>query len=150
MKASLIIYCLFLLLPIVGGQNIVPNQGFEYCRIPINDWMLTDAQFNECMINWYSPNSGSPDILQRNEVSRMRHVRPDVNIQSYSPRNENVMVGLKLFGCEDGDHCKEYIQIRLREGLQIGQQYHLSVWTNTITLQFVSTTRRLERTREHR
>lgn len=133
MKASLFNYFIFLFLPIVSGQNIVPNHSFEYCRIPINDWMLTDNQFNECMINWFSPNSGSPDILQRSELGRMRHVRPNVNIQSYSPNSENVMVGLKLFGCEDGDHCKEYIQVQLRERLQIGQQYYFSVWTKPIS-----------------
>lgn len=114
------------------GQNLIPNQGFEYCRIPINDWMLTDAQFNECMINWFSPNSGSPDILQKDELKRMRHIRPNVNIQSYSPRSGKVMVGLKLFGCEDGDHCKEYIQIRLRERLQIGTQYYFEAWAKPI------------------
>lgn len=130
---NLFLFCFVALLQqIVVGQNLVPNPGFEYCRIPINNWMFTNVEFDDSMINWFSPNSGSPDILQLKELGRMRHARPNVAIASYRPRSGNVMVGLKLLGCEGGEHCKEFLQVAFRDSLEIGRRYYFEVWTKPI------------------
>ncbi|MGH1434668.1 MAG: OmpA family protein [Lewinella sp.] len=132
MKNTLLFCLAFLVKQAAFGQNLVPNPGFEYCVTPINNWILSDISFNKLMINWFSPNSGSPDILQKPELGRMRNERPNVDIDTYSPRNGNVMIGLKLVGCNDGDHCKEYLQVALKEHLEIGEKYYFEVWTKPI------------------
>lgn len=132
MKNILLFCFVFLVKQAAFGQNLVPNEGFEYCVTPINNWILSDISFNKLMINWFSPNSGSPDILQKPELGRMRNERPNVDIDSYSPRNGKVMIGLKLVGCNDGDHCKEYLQVALKERLEIGEKYYFEIWTKPI------------------
>jgi outer membrane protein OmpA-like peptidoglycan-associated protein len=130
---NIFLFCFVALVQqIAVGQNLVPNPGFEYCRIPINNWMFTNMEFDDSMINWFSPNSGSPDILQLKELERMRFARPKIDIASYRPKRGNVMVGLKLFGCEGGEYCKEFLQVAFRDSLQIGRRYYFEVWTKPI------------------
>lgn len=43
------------------------------------------------------------------------------------------MAGITLYGCEGGKpHCREYLQIQLREPLVVGQRYEMSLWVNHI------------------
>ena len=43
------------------------------------------------------------------------------------------MVGLKTYGCAtQTSHCKEYLQIKLKEPLQPGERYAIEYWVNPI------------------
>ena len=42
------------------------------------------------------------------------------------------MVGLKLYGCPQTMHCKEHIQVQLREPMHKGYQYEVEYWVKPI------------------
>ena len=93
------------------SQNLVPNPGFEDCTREVNNWIGNYRSFGNAVEHWFSPNEGSPDVLQRKYIGNMFIKRPKVNLSPYEPRSGDVIIGFKLFGCEGGAHCKEYIQI---------------------------------------
>ena len=116
----------------VQCQNLVPNPGFENCTREVNNWIGNYRSFGNAIENWSSPNEGSPDILQRKFIGNMFIKRPKVNLSPYQPRNGDVILGLKLYGCEGGAHCKEYIQTELTQALEKGKKYHVSFWVKSI------------------
>ena len=131
MKFSFFIY-LFFTTYFLYSQNIIPNPSFEYCKRPINNWIATHILFEKSMNDWFVPNEGSPDILQKKYLGKFFFKRPKVNLVPYSPKNGDVMIGLKLYGCENGQHCKEYIQTKLKESLKKGKKYYLEFWVKPI------------------
>ncbi len=119
---------------LIHAQNLVPNGSFETITKPSERWMGTYADFKRFMSNWHSPNQGSPDVLHVDYLSKLIPQRPNVDIIPHRPRTGNVMSGIKTYGCEKRtQHCKEYLQIRLRTPLIPGVKYYGEFWVNPIS-----------------
>ncbi len=110
-------------------ENIVPNPGFEtYSGTPIG-WFYKGQHFTDVMKYWDSATAASPDVFG-----------PKVRVPAHwaakgfgkqSPHLGESMVGITSYGCEEGKpHCREYIQIQLKEPLVIGQGYYAEFYVS--------------------
>lgn len=116
------------------AQNLVPNSSFEKVSQITNGWITTDLVFEQRMDNWTSPNQGSPDILFEKLLAKMSPTRRGVDLSPHQPRTGNMMVGIKTYGCQSNtQHCKEYIQIKLKASIKKGKQYFVEFWVNPMS-----------------
>lgn len=117
--------------PPVEMSNIVPNPSFErYSGIPLG-WFYKGKHFSDVMKYWNAPTGASPDIFGP-KVRIPKHWA-DKGFGKQPPRTGNSMVGLTIYGCEEGKpHCREYIQIHLKEPLVLGQNYYFEFWVNRL------------------
>ena len=110
-----------------GQQNIIPNSGFEeFGGYPIG-WYYKGTDFDDVMRYWVSPTIASPDAYG----SRVRVPASwaEKGFGKQSPHSGQSMVGITLFGCGSGKpHCREYIQIQMKEPLVVGQHYLVEFW----------------------
>jgi OmpA-OmpF porin, OOP family len=125
----------FLLLPFVlFGQeaeladNIIPNPGFEkYSSTPIG-WFYNGNHFSSVMKYWFSATTASPDVF--GPKVRVPAQWAAKGFGEQEARSGESMIGITTYGCENGKpHCREYIEIQLKEPLVIGQQYYAEFWT---------------------
>ena len=112
-------------------ENIVPNGGFEqYAATPIG-WFYKGQHFTNVMKFWSSPTAASPDIF--GPKVRVPAHWADKGFGKMKPHGGESMVGLTLYGCDDGKpHCREYIQIQLKEPLVPSQGYYFEFWVNKL------------------
>ena len=110
------------------AENIVPNPGFEmYSSTPIG-WFYKGSHFTSVMKYWGSASAASPDVF--GPKVRVPAHWADKGFGQQKARQGHSMVGITVYGCEDGKpHCREYIQIQLKEPLVVGQVYHAEFWT---------------------
>lgn len=110
-------------------ENIVPNPGFEqYASAPIG-WFYKGQHFTNTMKYWSSPTAASPDVFGP-KVKVPAHWAEKGFGQQKAHKGVS-MVGITAYGCGDGKpHCREYIQIQLKEPLVIGQHYYIEFWVN--------------------
>ncbi len=111
------------------NENIVPNPSFEkYASTPIG-WFYKGQHFTDVMKYWSSATGSSPDVFGTNIRVPAHWAAKGFGQQN--PRTGESMVGVTLYGCEEGKpHCREYIQIQLREPLVIGQNYSVELFTS--------------------
>jgi len=111
------------------NENIVPNPSFEkYASTPIG-WFYKGQHFTDVMKYWSSATGSSPDVFGT-KIRVPAHWAAK-GFGQQNPRTGASMVGITLYGCEDGKpHCREYIQIQLREPLVIGQNYSVELYTS--------------------
>jgi len=115
------------------AQNLVPNPSFERVNEITDRWMGTFSKFNRAMKFWNSPTQGSPDLLFLKVKDRMYPPRDGFDLNPYFPRTGKMMVGIKTYGCaEKIMHCKEYLQITLKQPLQAGAEYYLEFYVNPV------------------
>jgi len=110
-----------------GQRNIVPNPGFEMLSMPPIGWFYKGKHFTKVMKYWSSPTEASPDVFG-----------PKVRVPSHWARygfgdlqakSGKYFTGITVYGCKKGKpHCREYIQIQLKEPLVIGQRYYVEMW----------------------
>ena len=115
---------------LVTSQELIPNGGFEsFHYIPMK-WSTSGSDFTGILEHWSSPTQASPDAYG-----------PGIDIPSFwkkqgfgfiTPIQGNGFVGLTLYGCTGKPHCREYVQVRMKEKLVPGQQYELSFWTSPL------------------
>ena len=107
--------------------NIVPNGGFEaYSGAPIG-WFYKGQHFSTVMKYWDSPTGASPDVFGPRVRVPSHWAKKGFGAQK--PLGGKSMVGVTIFGCGGGKpHCREYIQIQLKEPLVVGQRYNASFW----------------------
>ncbi len=111
----------------VAYENLVPNPGFEKFSAPVIGWFYKGAHFSSVMKYWSSPTGASPDIF--GSKVRVPQKWKDKGFGNCSPHGGLNMVGITTYGCEDGKpHCREYIQIQLKEALVKNQTYYLEFW----------------------
>jgi OmpA-OmpF porin, OOP family len=115
-----------------GADNLIPNPSFEqFDKYPIG-WFYKGADFDRVMSYWKSPTGASPDAY-----SPKVHVPADWVAQGFgqaAPHSGQAMAGITTYGCVNGkSHCREYVQIQLREPLVIGQEYELRFWAKSLT-----------------
>ncbi len=107
--------------------NIVPNPGFElYANTPIG-WYYKAEHFNTALKYWTSPTGTSPDAYS--PKVRVPETWAEKGFGKLKPHGGNSMVGITVFGCENGKpHCREYVQIQLLEPLVPSQNYVLEFY----------------------
>jgi len=116
---------------ITNAQNLVPNASFEKITKVAMNWTLNDQIFESRMEMWTTPNLGSPDIFSNIVMDKIRPKRAGVKLESHKARTGKNMVGIKTYGCAIyTQHCKEYIQIKLKKSIEKGEQYYIEFWVN--------------------
>ena len=118
----------FILLFLVAGflglaQNLVPNGGFEsFTKCP-DDLTHRDTETgSEIIPHWIKPSGGTADYYNR--CSKNIKVRvPDNQFANIEPKQGDGYMGLLLV-----DEVQEYIQVELKEPLEAGMIYTLSLW----------------------
>lgn len=111
--------------------NLVPNAGFEQFSILPHGWFYRGSDFTALIKDWSSASEASPDVYG-----------PDINppdtwknrgFGEKRPRSGQYMVGITAFGCNQGKpHCREYVQVNLKEPLVPGQAYHVEFWASPL------------------
>jgi OmpA-OmpF porin, OOP family len=108
-------------------DNLVPNSGFELTDSYPIGWYYKGKDFDKVMKYWESPTGASPDAYT--PKVRVPNSWAEQGFGKQKPHTGQNMVGITLYGCENGKpHCREYIQIQLKEPLVIGQTYSFEVW----------------------
>lgn len=116
---------------ITETKNIVPNSSFErYSSTPIG-WFYKGKHFTDVIKYWSSATGSSPDVF--GPKVRVPAHWASKGFGKQKARSGESMVGITVYGCKDGKpHCREYIQIQLREPLVIGQNYSASFFVSNL------------------
>jgi OmpA-OmpF porin, OOP family len=108
-------------------DNLVPNPSFELTDAYPIGWYYKGKDFDKVMKYWESPTSASPDAYT--PKVRVPASWAENGFGKQTAHTGKNMVGVTLYGCADGKpHCREYIQIQLKEPLVIGQTYAFELW----------------------
>lgn len=112
-------------------ENLVPNPSFErFSRVPIG-WFYKGKNFSDVMKYWNAPTGASPDIFGPKVIVPKHWEEKGFGRQM--ARTGSTLVGITSYGCEEGKpHCREYLQIQLKESLVIGQKYHFEFWVSSL------------------
>ncbi len=114
-------------------DNLIPNPSFEKVRIIDRKWCGNHSSFDDKMHEWTSPTLTSPDLLFDKYLNQMEPERDNVDFGECRPRTGRLMVGIKTYGCINRVyHCKEYIQVKLKENIEQGRCYKYGFWVSTI------------------
>jgi OmpA-OmpF porin, OOP family len=118
-----------------GGvkSNIVPNPSFEeFHGFPIG-WYYKGKDFDDVVQYWTSATTASPDVY--GPKVRVPATWAEKGFGKQQPHTGQSMAGITLFGCGTGKpHCREYIQIQLKEPLVVGQTYKVEFWVGHLPL----------------
>lgn len=97
-----------------SGQNLVPNTSFEKFK-------KTPDQNNnlQSVLNWYNPSIGSPEIINKDDVTDP--ILPPIDIRSGANSCR-----LAVFS----NHNVEYIGSALNYNLKVGSKYYVEFWVN--------------------
>lgn len=128
-QITLIVFYVLSVNPILSQENLIPNPGFEgYLETPFK-WFYRGSDFDKVLQYWNSPTPASPDVYGPG-ISPPREWK-SMGFGAQKAKSGKSMVGLTLYGCEDGKpHCREYIQVLLNEALIPGQNYHIEFWAS--------------------
>lgn len=127
----LLVIGLLLLATQSGGQNLIPNSGFEEHKARPLSWFNTGEHFTRVIRDWYAPTVTSPDAY--GPRVRIPKFWQQKGFGAESPKTGSGMAGITLFGCVDGKpHCREYLAVPLKEPLQIGKRYQLSFYVQRL------------------
>ena len=110
-----------------ASENLVPNPSFErFSATPIG-WFYKGEHFTRVMREWSAATAASPDVF--GPKVRVPSAWAEKDFGKQAPHSGGAMAGLTLYGCADGKpHCREYVQVRLREALVPGQTYEVSAY----------------------
>lgn len=114
------------------NDNLVPNESFErFSSTPIG-WFYKGSHFTDVMKYWSSATGTSPDIFGKKV--RVPGQWAEKGFGDQQAHSGNSMVGITVYGCEDGKpHCREYLQIQMKEPLVIGQNYQVEFWVSQLS-----------------
>ena len=113
----------------IKSQNIVPNASFENYASPPIGWFYKGPHFTRVLRYWSAATAASPDVFGPKVRVPEHWAEKDFGLQEV--RTGESMVGITVFGCEEGKpHCREYLQIQLEESLVKGQNYYAEFWTS--------------------
>lgn len=119
-------------MPEIGSStNLVPNPGFErFSASPIG-WFYKGEHFTNVMKYWSAPTAASPDVF--GPKVRVPESWAEKGFGKQAPHNGGAMAGITAYGCDEGKpHCREYLQIQLKEPLVVGQQYYVEMWVSML------------------
>ena len=114
-----------------GQENLVPNAGFEeFDGFPIG-WYYKGSDFDEVIKYWSSPTTASPDVY--GSRVRVPSSWSEKGFGKQTPHGGQSMAGITVYGCSNGKpHCREYIQIQLKEPMVVGQTYVFELWVASL------------------
>ena len=113
----------------VVQENIIPNPSFEKYASPPIGWFYKGKHFTSVMKYWNAPTGASPDIF--GPKVRVPAQWAEKGFGEQEAHSGVSMSGITAYGCENGKpHCREYIQIQLKEPLVAGQQYYAEFWVS--------------------
>ncbi|MCP4438909.1 MAG: OmpA family protein [Aureispira sp.] len=128
-----LILCCFLLFSVslaYTQHNLVANGSFERLNVARGNWATAADEFNQGMKHWKSGSLGSPDIFIDKFLGRYSK-RGSIDIQAHQPRTGRIMAGIKTYGYSIGTtNTKEYLQIKLRKPMLMGEKYYVEFWVN--------------------
>ena len=111
--------------------NLIPNPGFEEFNMFPLGWYYKGAHYTEIVRFWSSPTGASPDAYGPNVIVPSSWRKNGFGRQK--PYEGKSMSGITLYGCKNGKpHCREYLQVSLKENLIPGQRYELSFYYSTL------------------
>lgn len=135
MNTKITFYTAFLLLfhtalcaqMVALGKNLVPNSGFEKFSAPPIGWFYKGQHFTRLVSFWSSPTAASPDAFGPTVMVPLQW--KEKGFGEINPKEGQAMAGITAYGCEGGKpHCREYLQVKLEQPLEIGQTYQLAFW----------------------
>lgn len=108
-------------------NNIIPNPSFEtYSAVPIG-WFYKGQHFTRVMKYWSAATTASPDVF--GPGVRVPTVWAQKGFGNQFSHTGKSMIGMTVYGCDNGKpHCREYVQIQMKEPLVIGQEYYVEFW----------------------
>lgn len=113
------------------GENLVPNPGFEEFSIMPHGWFYRGRDFTALVKDWSSASAASPDMY--GPKITVPDSWKEKGFGKKKPRSGLYMAGITAFGCNQGKpHCREYIQVNLKEPLIPGQAYHVEFWASPL------------------
>ncbi len=115
----------------VGQDNLIPNPGFEeFDGFPIG-WYYKGSDFDDVVKYWSSPTTASPDAY--GSRVRVPSSWAEKGFGRQTPHSGQCMAGITVYGCSNGKpHCREYVQIQLKEPLVVGQSYVFEAWVASL------------------
>ena len=115
----------------IGQDNLIPNPGFEeFDGFPIG-WYYKGSDFDDVVKYWSSPTTASPDAY--GSRVRVPSSWAEKGFGKQTPHSGQNMAGITVYGCSNGKpHCREYVQIQLKEPLVVGQNYVFEVWVASL------------------
>ncbi|MEL6989160.1 MAG: OmpA family protein, partial [Bacteroidota bacterium] len=98
-----------------------------YSGFPLG-WFYKGSHFTDLVKYWDSPTQASPDVFgPRIHVPQFWKEK---GFGEKEAKEGSSMIGITVFGCKDGKpHCREYVQVRLKDPLVVGQNYEISFFT---------------------
>jgi outer membrane protein OmpA-like peptidoglycan-associated protein len=133
---NLLIFAFFLTQLAASGQftegglpNLVPNPSFEeFHGFPIG-WYYKGTDFDDVVSYWTSATIASPDVY--GPRVRVPSSWAEKGFGRQTPHTGQAMSGITVYGCANGKpHCREYMQIQLKEPLVAGQTYQVEFWVS--------------------
>ncbi|MFD1552027.1 hypothetical protein DNU06_00995 [Putridiphycobacter roseus] len=137
MKIMLLIWTLFF--SFIGiSQNLVPNPSFEnYNSLPCS-FVLSQAGFNNAMIDWMMPTYGTSDIFSTTLATSCYSAALSINTDAIGqqlPRTGNIMSMVNTYGlgCGTGTGApdyREYLEVPLISPLVLGTTYYAEMYVS--------------------
>ncbi len=121
---------------VLTAQNLVPNGSFEeYTQCP--EYFDGVNPISSWLINWYSPNTGSPDYY--NACSEIEALNFGADVPANAVGFQNAHSGLAYSGLFTNGDCasqsnknlyREYLQVELSESLIFDSIYRISFFVS--------------------
>jgi hypothetical protein len=130
MKIVFALFALFVSLPSVFAQNLVPNPSFEEYENCENSNVQTAMEY---VVDWFNPNAWSSDYFKDFELPCAANTNGPTNSDFLAPQpyDGNSFVGSFYYLYQNEEfETREYIEVHLTEPLTQGQAYQISWWVS--------------------
>lgn len=129
------------------AQNLVPNPGFELyrmrpCHRPSNSpESLKNNNVNRYVLNWYTPTSGTSDILYADTLIECSASLARLEVGSMHDGKMCAGIALSAFSHlannsfpeDERVEYREYLQVKLVNALKVGRVYRVEFFVRGIT-----------------
>lgn len=121
----LLLFPLFLINPVIGQKNLIPNPSFEVYKKTPNTWCITAEDFDKTTISWSSPTNATPDIYTKDIAINWWYRKNGWGVDSVIKGNR--MLGLILYHSSIKSlNYREYAQCKLKSALKKDSLYKLT------------------------
>lgn len=145
-KSIMFVFVAVLSMPILRGQNLVINPGFEMAKdlsslIPPGEFSISKA------LGWSMPTRAQATLYS--SIPTLATTNRAMSKWRFSAKEGNNVVGIMTYGsisAEEKNELREYAQGSLIKPLTVGQKYYVSYWvhfhcegTNNLGIVFTKT-----------
>jgi len=117
------------------AQNLVPNGGFELTGTVPCGYSNSNTEFDNSIIDWNSPTSGTPDIQSTliaqscwNNQPNSNYSGPGCSTGSQVPNSGNNFAGFYTYTPSISQ--REYLQIQLSAPMVPGNMYYVKLYVS--------------------